>query len=53
MFKLTKEEMRLIANYFRLNLYKKVNGFKLYNIDCSKDMLQKKQKDKQETNKTI
>ncbi|WNM50520.1 hypothetical protein Alsa1_CDS0170 [Staphylococcus phage Alsa_1] len=39
MFKLTKEEMRLIANYFRLNLYKKVNGFKLYNIDCSKDML--------------
>lgn len=38
MFKLKNEELRLISNYFRLNLYKKLNGFKLIKVEYSGDM---------------
>lgn len=39
MFKLTDEELRLIANYFRLNKNKSVNGFRLYDITYSGDLI--------------
>lgn len=39
MFKLKDEELRLISNYFRLNLYRKVKGFKLYEVEYSGDII--------------
>ena len=39
MFKLTDEELRLIANYFRLNKNKSVNGFKLDDVTYSEGLI--------------
>lgn len=39
MFKLTDEELRLIANYFRLNKNKKVNGFRLDDLTYSEGLI--------------
>lgn len=39
MFKLTDEEIRLIANYFRLNKNKSVNGFRLDDITYSEGLI--------------